>query len=412
MDAVIAVGAPGADHSAAAKTVRSQPGKDGARSKIERWFIPMAGMLRIAYVGGNLPAVLAGTADGYRYPLVVVGGFVGWAVWSGVLVRRGLSRNGLTRGWVIADVAIIAALEPAVAWSVPGGYTNWQNWTVGPAIGAPILAVEYTRWRTATSLTALVILGYLIGAGYELTTMDTRMDAPMMVNGVGAIVLFALLVAGIVRLLRRMARQVDEATAAAVAATSREVAIQARFDERTEQYKMLHDTVLHTLSKIARGGLDHRTAEVQALCDRDATYLRGLITGSDKDVPTSLAAELAEVVRDRAALGLQIHSQFHGLPPALPQRVVDAFVNAIREALNNVSTHSGTSEAWLTAIGYSEGGLRASVVDRGKGFDPATTPPGVGLTRSIRHRIEEIRGEVTVDSSLGDGTVVELTWTP
>jgi signal transduction histidine kinase len=58
-----------------------------------------------------------------------------------------------------------------------------------------------------------------------------------------------------------------------------------------------------------------------------------------------------------------------------------------------------------------EHGLFCSVKDDGCGFDPATTPEGVGLSRSIRGRIEEAGGRVEVAAASGSGTEVRL-WLP
>lgn len=55
------------------------------------------------------------------------------------------------------------------------------------------------------------------------------------------------------------------------------------------------------------------------LCARDADFLRGLITGADDIGPGDFVGSLAGVVRDKQALGLRVHSQFHALPSRLPQ---------------------------------------------------------------------------------------------
>jgi signal transduction histidine kinase len=220
---------------------------------------------------------------------------------------------------------------------------------------------------------------------------------------------FALLGWVCSRLLRGAARKVDRATADAIEARDREASARARYDERTRQYDVLHHTVLSTLSKIARGGLDHRTEEVRALCARDADFLRGLITGADDIGPGDFVGALAGVVRDKQALGLRVHSQFHALPSRLPQASAAMLLGAAREALSNVAKHAGVDEAWLTAVG-EDGGVRLTVVDRGDGFDPAVTPCGRGLMRELRHRVIESGGKVDVTSSPGHGTVVEVLW--
>ena len=60
--------------------------------------------------------------------------------------------------------------------------------------------------------------------------------------------------------------------------------------------------------------------------------------------------------------------------------------------------------------GHAPGGdgLFVSVHDDGCGFDPATTPEGVGLSRSLRGRIAEVGGRVELTSSPGNGTEVRI----
>ena len=65
---------------------------------------------------------------------------------------------------------------------------------------------------------------------------------------------------------------------------------------------------------------------------------------------------------------------------------------AVTEALNNVVKHAGVGEAWVTALG-SRGGVTVTVAERGRGFDPATTQPGLGTTGSLRLAIfQQIAG--------------------
>ena len=85
--------------------------------------------------------------------------------------------------------------------------------------------------------------------------------------------------------------------------------------------------------------------------------------------------------------------------------------HAVREALANVASHAGTSEAWIEVGPAEEGGLRVTVRDEGAGFDPARVGPGrLGLRRSIVERIADQGGQVSVTSAPGEGTVVSLRW--
>ena len=86
---------------------------------------------------------------------------------------------------------------------------------------------------------------------------------------------------------------------------------------------------------------------------------------------------------------------------------------AIREALNNVARHSGTTEAWVTITSgpvEQPGSVSVLVTDRGRGFDVAGTRRGIGLSQSITARLAEVGGIASVDSEPGQGTTVELRW--
>jgi hypothetical protein len=61
--------------------------------------------------------------------------------------------------------------------------------------------------------------------------------------------------------------------------------------------------------------------------------------------------------------------------------------------------------------GGGGGALFCSVKDDGAGFDPAATPEGAGLRRSVRGRVAEVGGRVEVDGRPGRGTEVRC-WVP
>jgi signal transduction histidine kinase len=76
----------------------------------------------------------------------------------------------------------------------------------------------------------------------------------------------------------------------------------------------------------------------------------------------------------------------------------------VLEALQNAAKYAEASSA-VVRLSSADGHLVFSVTDDGRGFDPATTPPGSGL-QNMADRVEALGGSVEVGSSPGAGTTV------
>jgi signal transduction histidine kinase len=208
------------------------------------------------------------------------------------------------------------------------------------------------------------------------------------------------------------AQEVAELHAQAAEARARSQERMRYLREQIHRYRALHDGPLSILTAIAAGGLDHHDDEVRRQCAVNANLLRGLISDDPMSTLTNLSIALTKAGNDYAVHQLRVNYQFFGLPEDLPHAVVDALTGASREALNNIAAHAGTDKAWLTARAGGDNGtaVTVTVVDQGKGFDPATTLPGRGLSDSITGRMADVGGVAAVDSMPGQGTRVELRW--
>jgi signal transduction histidine kinase len=344
-----------------------------------------------------------------RFSGVVLVGYLLAVAWAVVLFSIGIRRNGLPIRWLLADVAVAVGCAVIVNRSFPvGEASSPRNWVLAPICGAAVTCAFFaSRWIAAWSIGAITG-AWLAGAWPDIHSPN----ALSLFSSCAVIIVFGLVAALAAGMLFRAATQADRATAAALEAQRREAMAEARDEERRQQFKVLHDNVLHTLESIARGELGIGTEQAREKCMRDADYLRGLITGAADSIPTDLGVGLAGMGRDQSALGLRINQQFDGLPKRFPGPVTEALTGAAREALNNVVKHAGTGEAWLSAYGDGAGGVIVTVVDRGRGFDPQAESTGLGLMRSVRHRVLEVGGNVRIDSAPGEGTSVEMSWTP
>lgn len=269
----------------------------------------------------------------------------------------------------------------------------------GSASAAAAIALDRLH---ALAVVALLVVTHFIG--YQAVGATPA----VIVGHLNSLVSSALMTYAFRWYLLRQGRLLDEANARALAAEAHK----ARYAERLEHHRALHDTVLATLTTLAAGTLDANAPEVRQRCAREAAYLRRLIQQTADEVPhREIGEALEEAVGSVESLGLRVTAQYHALPQ-VPPEVAAALGHAVREALNNVRRHAGTGHAYLTATGDPDGsgGAVVTVVDRGPGFDPARCEPGLGLRGSVHGRMTEAGGRATVDTAPGEGVRVELRW--
>lgn len=327
------------------------------------------------------------------------------------LIRRD-PPTGWSRGLWWSDVlpAAVALVLGGLATSAGLG-ASYAHPTLALAVGTTATSALAMPIRQSIPAAVGLLVAYLAGIGATLTL------GPVVITSVGANALalvgtpIALVVLG--RVLGDGARRASRAEAELLTARSALESADRREEERSRQYRLLHDTVLSTLSALSRGTLELDRPDVRQRLVTDADYLRGLIATSGSAAGMRPVGDLAGLRREHGFAGLRIHQHLADVPDELPDAVVTALSAAVREALNNVARHSGTTEAWVTITGGNEDGkasVTVLVTDRGRGFDPARTRPGIGLSQSIAARLSDAGGIGLVDSEPGQGTTVELRW--
>ncbi len=248
------------------------------------------------------------------------------------------------------------------------------------------------------------------------------------------------------RLLYRRASRADAALDRADQDARAQYVVLTRNVERREHERLLHDTVLNTLTALSRAGSGELVA---GRCRHDITLMEcvlgdsgqvsggqvnggrvsggqvngGLVNGAPGH--SRLLAGIEAVASEMRARGLKVHLEVTGGTPAtdadrpaVPLPVVAALAHAVREALANVISHAGTTEAWVKIVvvapgaqATEPGGVRVTVRDAGAGFDPAHVDPArLGLRRSVVERLADSGGRASIRSAPGQGTVVSMHW--
>lgn len=184
----------------------------------------------------------------------------------------------------------------------------------------------------------------------------------------------------------------------------------------------LHDTLgqnisyirmnLEHLSEIPWKDLDYPKKQIQRMTqtanesyDLIREMLDMLHTGYTTD-PLHLFNRYAEQVVERS--GFHIHITNLGTPRKLaPQQTRQIFF-IFREALNNAEKHACASRV-DASFHWQEQGLRFSITDDGKGFDPQMTQAtGHYGFQFMRERAELINGSLSIHSNAGKGTTITV----
>jgi signal transduction histidine kinase len=334
---------------------------------------------------------------------------VTWGIVAVTLLRR------FHWGWLLTalDSCFYVSLALCTWWCVPpalrDGTSSWLFLTL-------IVQSVTPGWITARG--AVALLTFAPAAAYWVATATTPTagpwSSPTLTAGALLLVVPAASWLG-GRMLYRRATSADAVLGQADRDAQERYAILRSTIERREHDRLLHDTVLATLTALARAGSDDM-AEAVTRCRQDVALIERAL-GAPGDPPGDLLSELGAVVADMRARGLNIHVEAgDGEAPTVPAPVARALSNAAREALSNVAAHAGTREAWVQVrIEAPEEGTRGPrrleviVRDEGAGFDLARVDRSrLGLRRSVMERTADSGGQATIWSAPGQGTVVRL----
>jgi signal transduction histidine kinase len=351
-------------------------------------------------------AVLAATREISGWWLA--GPLAALCLWSVFFTWR-IRRFGLTPAVVLADAVVIAALALVQQHLVPAALIEDNTtWMLPLACTSVYISQLALRTWLGLSAAAVVVIAYGLGAG------DVA-DAWLLV-------VETIVAVGLVAVIRAGARQADTVVAAGLETERQLRAEEAQRADEREQHRQLHDTVLSTLTMVAAGAFAEPSPALTAQADRDLRVLQGLAGAPavpDKQAEPGEQAEpggLAPLTDlgpklERAAVSTgDLAVRLNLAPVTLPSPVADQVAACVGEALRNVELHAGTGQAEVTVTGGA-GWAVVKITDRGRGFDPAATPPSRrGIRESITGRMLAAGGQAAIASRPGAGTTVTVSW--
>jgi signal transduction histidine kinase len=317
-------------------------------------------------------------------------------LWSAFFTWR-VRRSGLTPTVALADAAVISALALAQQHMVPAVLImDSTSWVLPLACTSVyILQIALRPWFGLPAA-AVVAIAYGLGTGH--------------VSAAWLLGVETIVAAGLVAVIRGGARQADAIVAAGLATERQITAEEARRADEREQHRQLHDTVLSTLTMVAAGAFAEPSSALSKQAARDLRVLQELADAPA--VPGRLAplTDLRPKLERAAASTGDLAVRLNLVPVTLPSPVADQLVACVGEALRNVEQHAGTGQAEVIVTGGA-GWVAVEITDRGRGFDPAATPPSRrGISESITGRMLAVGGRASVVSRPGAGTTVTVSW--
>ncbi|MDK8174241.1 histidine kinase [Curtobacterium citreum] len=277
------------------------------------------------------------------------------------------------------------------------------------SLSAPLMAQRGSRLGLALTISsgaaALVAVVWASGSVLSAAAVGTALGW----------ILIAVITVWIARSIPRVARRIQSI------GTAHRAERQASETEaqRRQGARLLHDTVLATLTLLAHSGRGVSEQAMREQAAEDARLLRHLRLGATPQPQQSgdysltrqeespLGQTLESVKQRFGRMGLEV--SWHGTGQVLlPSHVLDAFLLALGECLENVRRHAGVGEAHVTIV-HDQETVRAMVTDSGVGFDlDAVGAERLGFKESVVNRLREVGGDAKLFSAPGSGTTVVL----
>ncbi|MET9316626.1 DUF5931 domain-containing protein [Kribbella sp. NPDC003505] len=338
-----------------------------------------------------------------------------WTRWDGIVHPYGavlqlavmgawtlISSYGYSRRWgrrntrlAFADLVVTVGCMYATLWAQPlldiraGASVLTSVWAAGP-----VLALAISRGRDGGLLGAATIsLALLSLRGVE--------HASKILSNVQLLLVAGLVVGYAASTLRQAGRRLREA-----------IAVESATAERLRLSRSIHDGVLQVLAQVQRRG---------TAIGGEATELARLAAEQEVALRTLMSTRPAVAEGDRVDLcGLllplattRVDVVVPAAPVLLPAPAAAELVAAVKEALSNVVKHAGPqARSWVVVEDLGEE-VVVSVRDDGIGTTPARLEQAhadghLGVSQSIRGRITDLGGTVTVRTAPGEGTEWEL----
>ena len=387
------------------------PLQEALKRRALRRFLEAACVFRVVgtglVAGGTVPFG-AGSGRWILYIALVL-----IPIYNGVLLLAARRRPQVLAGRAlfVLDVMATVFLNLGASWFANEGTFDRL---LGPAdLFWPYAVGTAALWtvQRSSAVGVTLLMGSIplhLGMGYLNGLSLTTIEWPVL----AVRVVFLLIAFGFSVFVLRFAD-------GAVELATRESERAGRATQRAEDSRKVHDVAIRTLGHIAETAAAERLSEEDRLrsiggaAREQRRRLQTWLEGSGEEV-----GDLYEALGERAATfegetDIRVELPLPlGRPVSIEPQSKDRLLEAVDEALENVWRHAAAHRVTIL-LRFDREGVGVSIQDDGRGFDPSSVRerPLGGLANSIRKTVEEVGGWAHIESSSGQGTVVDL-WVP
>ena len=312
---------------------------------------------------------------------------------------------GLVHGLAVLMAIWLVPLTHGSDFHESGFERPWVWWSVGMAMILVATSQSRRVWLWYLPLAS----GSWVWVSLQRPVLAGELEA--LLDG-SYLLVFTLAIVGLVALVREGFAAVDKANSEAIKSALAQAKTDAVERERQRLDALVHDQVLHTLILAARA--DSQAAQEDAA--KSATNaITALIEAKKQDTSETEVTSLGLFKALESAAGkldARVQTKSSGASAAkLNPEAAQALTEASLQALDNAIQHSKAKEIRLTLEALQNGGLRFTVSDDGAGFrTDRVSKNRIGISTSIKARVNSVGGRAEINSGPGNGTQVVLRW--
>ena len=346
------------------------------------------------------------------------------AVWWALVTTR--LRPDTSTGWRLLAFSVHTALAGLLVWlSLPYGIFAYSGFLFAYGLGS--------RWRAAGFVATALVVSAAMAGGYPSGSAGQTASYVVVAGVLVALVSNSASITN--RMLTqneergRMISDLAEANRRLEASMTENAELHAQLidqareagivDERQRLAGEIHDTLAQGLTGIiaqleAAEHNRHRpdawprhVAQAQALARANLTEARRSVRAlrpeqlEEASLPEAIDT-LARTWSRESMIAVDLATT--GTVVRAGAETEAAVFRAVQEALSNIAKHAKAAKVQIT-LTYLGGTLLLDVADDGTGFSPGAPADGYGLV-GMRQRLSRVDGTLTVESSLGSGTIL------